>query len=72
MERGEFAAVLITDALPVALPANVGVNVTPKLAVCPGDNVTRGAEPLRVNPLPVTLTCEMLTAELPVFVSVTL
>jgi hypothetical protein len=72
MESGEFAAVLITDALPVALPATVGVNVTLKLAVCPADNVTSGAEPLRLNPLPLTLTWEMLTAELPVFVSVTL
>jgi hypothetical protein len=72
IESGEFAAVLTTDALPVALPATVGVNVTLKLAACPADNVTIGAEPLRVKPLPVTLTCAMLTAELPVFVSVTL
>jgi len=69
---GEFAAVLITDALPVAFPATVGVKVTLKLAACPADNVTSGAEPLRVKPLPATLTCEMLTAALPVFVSVTL
>ena len=63
---------LTTDALPEALPATVGVNVTLKLAACPADNVTRGAEPLRVKPVPVTLTWEMLTAALPVFVSVTL
>ena len=56
MESGEFVAVLTTDALPVALPATVGVNVTPKLAVCPADNVIKGAEPLRLNPLPLTLT----------------
>ena len=72
IDSGEFAAVLTTDALPVAFPATVGVNVTLKLAACPADNVTRGAEPLRVKPLPATLTCEMLTAALPVFVSVTL
>ena len=72
IESGEFAAVLTTDALPVALPARVGVNVTLKLAAWPADNVTRGAEPLRVKPLPVTLTWEMLTAALPVFVRVTL
>ena len=72
IESGEFAAVLTTDALPAAFPAAVGVNVTLKLAVCPADNVTSGAEPLRVKPLPATLICEMLTAELPVFVSVTL
>ena len=72
IESGEFAAVLTTDAVPVALPATDGVNVTLKLAACPADNVTRGAEPLRVKPLPATLTCEMLTAALPVFVSVTL
>jgi len=64
--------VLTTDALPEALPATVGVNVTPKLAVCPADKVRRGAEPLRVKPVPVTLTWEMLTGALPVFVSVTL
>ena len=72
IESGEFAAVLITDALPVAFPANVGLNVTLKLTACPADSVTSGAEPFRVKPLPVTLTWEMLTAELPVFVSVTL
>ena len=72
IESGEFAAVLITDALPVALPATVGMNVTLKLEACPADSVTSGAEPLRVKPVPVTLTCEMFTAELPVFVSVTL
>lgn len=63
---------LTTDALPVSVPATVGVNITLKLAVCPADNVMRGAEPLRVKPVPVTLTEEMLTGELPVFVSVTL
>ena len=63
---------LTTDALPASLPAAVGVNVTLKLAACPADNVTRGAEPLRVKPVPVTLTWEMLTAALPVLVSVTL
>lgn len=72
IESGEFAAVLITDAIPVAFPATVGANVTLKLAACPADNVTIGAEPFRVKPLPVTLTWEMLTAALPVFVSVTL
>ena len=72
IDIGEFAAVLITDALPVAFPATVGVNVTLKLAACPADSVTSGAEPLRLNPGTATLTCEMLTAELPVFVSVTL
>jgi len=72
IKSGEFAAVLTTDAVPVALPATVGVNATPKLADCPADNVTSGAEPLRLNPVPATLTWEMLTAELPVLVSVTL
>lgn len=47
---------LTTDAVPAVLPATVGVNVTLKLAVCPADNVKRGAEPLRVKPVPVTLT----------------
>ena len=72
IDSGEFAAVLTTDAVPVELPAIVGVNETLKLAACPADSVTTGAEPLRLNPVPATLTCEMLTAELPVFVSVTL
>lgn len=63
---------LTTDALPVALPPTVGVKVTLKEAVCPADNVTRGAEPFRAKPVPVTLTWEMLTAALPVFVSMTL
>ena len=72
IESGEFVAVLTTDALPVAFPAMVGAKVTLKFAACPGESVTRGAEPFRVKPLPVTLTWEMLTSALPVFVSVTL
>jgi hypothetical protein len=52
----EFVALLTTEALPVAVPVAVGSKATLKLAACPGDKVTRGAAPLRANPLPVTFT----------------
>jgi hypothetical protein len=52
----EFVALLTTVALPVAVPVVVGSKATLKLAACPGDKVTRGAAPLKLNPLPVTFT----------------
>ena len=72
IERGEFVAVLMTDTLPVALPVAVGANRMLKLAACPGDNKTGGTRPLALKLLPVTLTWEMETFELPVFVRVML
>ena len=38
---------------PLALPADVGVNVTLKVALCPDASVTGAVIPLRLNPVPM-------------------
>ena len=42
--------------VPLALPAEVGANVTLKLALCPAVSVTGAVIPLKVNPVPLTAT----------------
>lgn len=56
--------------LPLAAAAVEGANVTLKLALCPAAKVKGAAMPLNVNPVPVTLTCEIVTLEPPVLVIV--
>jgi len=64
----EAFEVIVT--LPVALPADSGVNVALKVAVCPAVNVTGVVIPLRLSPVPVIPTWEIVTLELPVLVIV--
>ena len=71
MDAGELVALLTTETLPVAAPVTEGSKLTVKVANCPGASDEGAGIPLAVNPLPVTLTCEMLTEVLPVFVKVT-
>lgn len=47
-----FDAFEVTVTLPLALVAEVGVNVTPMVAACPGASV-RVEMPSPLNPLPV-------------------
>ena len=42
--------------LPLTLPADAGVNVTVKVALCPAVNVTGVVIPLRLNPVPLIPT----------------
>ena len=46
-------AVEVMVALPLALAADVGVNVTVKLALCPAVSVTGAVMPLKLNPVPL-------------------
>jgi hypothetical protein len=71
MDAGELVALLTTETLPVAAPVTEGSKLTINVAICPGVSDEGTGIPLAVNPLPVTLTCEMLTEVLPVFVKVT-
>lgn len=68
---GEFVAVLTTDTLPKTVPAVTGEKITVKLALWPTAKVIGTAKPPAANSVPDTLTCEMLTLLLPVFVSTT-
>jgi hypothetical protein len=54
--RVGFDAFEVTVTLPLALPAEAGVNVTVKLALCPAVNVTGVVIPLRLNPVPLAAT----------------
>jgi len=70
MARVGFEAFEVIVTLPLTLPADVGVNVTLKLALCPAVSVTGAVIPLTLNPVPLIPTCEIVTLEPPVFVIV--
>lgn len=69
---GELAAVLTTLILPNAVPAAVGAKPAVSARLCPAARVTAPKNPVTLNPVPVAVTCEMLTLPVPVFFSVTL
>lgn len=69
---GEPLAVLLTVTEPVALPAALGLKITPKVILCPAVRVTGVPAPLSVNPAPLSVIWEMDTLVLPEFVTVTL
>ena len=56
--------------LPLTAPVDVGVNVALKVALWPAASVTGAVIPLRVNPVPLIATWEMVTLEPPAFVTV--
>ena len=66
-----FDAFEVMVTVPLALPATCGANVTENVVLCEGFRVSGVVIPLSWNPVPLTLACEMLTAEPPVLVSVT-
>jgi len=68
---GELLALLAIVTLPVALPVDVGVRLTVNVTDCPAVKVVFDATPLALYPDPEAVTCEMVTLEFPVFVSVT-
>jgi hypothetical protein len=70
MESGELVALLVTDTLPVTLPAAAGAKLAVKVADCPGARITPET-PVALNPAPETVTFEIVTLALPPFVSVT-
>src|SRR5215470_4197075 len=53
MVRVGLEALEVMVTVPVALLAAVGVNVTLKVALCPGVRVTGAVMPLIVNPVPL-------------------
>ena len=64
---GAFEVIM---ALPLTLPADAGVNVTVKVALCPAVSVAGVVIPLKLNPVPLMPTCEIVTLEPPAFVIV--
>jgi|SRR5271163_1687742 len=70
MVKVGFDAFEVTVTLPLTAPADVGVNETLKLVLCPEVSVTGTLVPLRLNPDPLTAMAEIVTDEPPVFVTV--
>lgn len=60
----------VTVTEPLALVAVSGEKVTVKVAVCPAATVAGVVIPLRLKPVPLTATCEIVTLVPPVLVKV--
>lgn len=67
---GDPGALLVTETLPLALPAVVGENFTVRELVAPGFRVA-AEKPLSEKPVPEALADDTETGAVPVFVSVT-
>jgi hypothetical protein len=62
-----FDAFELTATVPGKEPAEVGANVTVKVVLCPGVNVTGGVIPEMLNPVPDAATTEIVALVPPVF-----
>ena len=62
-----FDAFEVTATVPGKEPAEVGANVTVKVVLCPGVNVTGGVIPEMLNPVPDAATTEIVALVPPVF-----
>jgi len=71
MLAGEFVASPVIVTLPVALPADVGENVTVSTTEFPAVSMSVDVNPPALKPAPDTVTREIVTLESPRFVSVT-
>lgn len=69
--EGEFAALLTTVKAPAALPAVEGAKVTGRFTIWPAPKLKGSVNEPRANPPPLTLTCETVTAVVPVLVRAT-
>lgn len=69
--RGELGALLTTETLPVALPAEAGAYFTVNDVCCPAAIVIGADNPLIENPVPEALACEIVTLAVPEFINVT-
>ena len=65
----EASEVMVT--VPLTLPPVVGAKETVNVVFCEAFSVKGVVIPLSLNPVPVMLACETLTAELPLLVRVT-
>jgi hypothetical protein len=56
--------------LPLELPADCGLKLAVKLVLCPAPSVNGVVIPLKLKPVPLIPTCEMMTLDPPVLVTV--
>ncbi len=69
---GELGALLEMLTLPDSAPAVVGANRTLKVALAPAAMVAGAFKPLTLYPAPLADTCAIVSAAVPVFVTVKL
>src|ERR1700746_2298746 len=62
---------LASDILPLVLPLAWGEKVSDKVAACCGPRVIGCHGPAKLNPVPLTLACEMVRFDLPPLLAVT-
>ena len=67
---GEPGALLVSEMLPEALPAEVGVKTALNVVLLPGE-IVWAEKPVTLKPLPDTLSCETVRLAVPEFVRVT-
>src|SRR5438445_5505305 len=71
MVRGEPGALLVMEAVPLALPVADGANCAVKVVFCPAASVSGRDKPLMLNPVPEALAAERVTLAVPELVNVT-
>ena len=64
-----LASLTMLMPAPVTAPADVGANVTFRLADCPDVSTVPFEMPLALNPAPVTVTLEIVMSEFPLFMT---
>lgn len=64
------AALEVRTKLPVSVPAAVGSNLTVKVTLCDASRVKGTVMPVSLNPVPLVLAEEMVTAALPTLLTV--
>lgn len=69
--KGDPGALLVTDMLPLTLPAAVGAKPAVNDALCPALIVTGAVIPLMLNPVPETPAAEIVMLVVPVLFNVT-
>jgi len=68
--EGEPGALLVIEMVPGKLPAVVGAKTALNVALAPAAIVLGVVSPLRLYPAPLTLNCDIVSDDAPVFVSV--
>jgi hypothetical protein len=64
-----FEASEVSVTFPLAEPVDAGAKATVKVVLCPAANVFGVLNPLKLNPVPLTVAWEMVTLVPPVFVT---
>src|SRR6266849_5968927 len=70
MVSGEPGALLVMEALPLALPVGEGANCALKVVFCPAASVSGTDKPVMLKPVPEALAAEIVTLAVPELLNV--